>query len=120
MGLDFERVYTELGFQACWPTADPKRYTTFNARTYLQPQLNKAAKSDELTEKGDRNPKDFILLSKHFEVSPAVRDNTGLGRYLEDTVFPLEFPSDHAVLSTVAWLPPALATAATQSTPEYQ
>ena len=38
--------------------------TTFNARTYLQPQLQKAAKSDEKVTKGDKNPKDFILFPK--------------------------------------------------------
>lgn len=98
--LEFERVYKSLGFKSCWGVVDPSRYTTFNARTYLQPQLNKAAKSNELAEKGDRNPKDFVLFSKHFEVATVWRDNTGNGKYIEDTVFPtLEFPSDHAALS---------------------
>jgi len=105
--LDFERVYKSLGFRACWASADPSRYTTFNARTYLQPQLNKAARSNELAEKGDRNPKDFILFSEHFEGVQVGRDNTGRGEYLEDTVFPtLDFPSDHAILSAVLELVP--------------
>jgi len=98
--LEFERVHKSLGFESCWGKVDPSRYTTFNARTYLQPQLNKAAKSNELAEKGDRNPKDFVLFSKHFEVASVWRDNTGRGEYMEETVFPtLEFPSDHAALS---------------------
>ena len=29
------------------PTPNPKNYTTFHARTYLQPQLNKAIKFSE-------------------------------------------------------------------------
>lgn len=96
----FESEYLSLGLQACWGQVDPTRYTTFNARTYLQPQLNKAAKSTELAEKGDRNPKDFVLLSSSFKVGRVWLDNTGKGRYIKDMVFPtLEFPSDHAALA---------------------
>ncbi|CAL1126411.1 unnamed protein product [Cladocopium goreaui] len=98
--LDFEETYRGLGLQACWGDVKPKLYTTFNARTYLQPQLNKAAKSNELEEKGDRNPKDFVLFTKHFKVGDVIRDNTGEGRYVEDMVFPtLQFPSDHALVA---------------------
>ncbi|CAK0853329.1 unnamed protein product [Prorocentrum cordatum] len=98
--LKFEQTYRKLGFQASWGKANPKLYTTFNARTYLQPQLNKAAKSGELVKKGDRNPKDFILFTEHFSCGRVWRDNTGEGKYLEDTVFPtLQFPSDHAAIA---------------------
>jgi len=99
--LDFERTYKEFGLQASWgEKVNPKLYTTFNARTYLQPQLNKAAKSSELVKKGDQNPKDFVLVSKHFQVGPVTRDNTGKGEYVEDMVFPtLDFPSDHAAIT---------------------
>merc|ERR1711865_55494 len=98
--LEFEKMYEKLGYQSCWGAVDPKQYTTFNARTYLQPQLNKAAKSTELAEKGDRNPKDFVLFTHHFARGRVWRDNTGRGEYLNDMVFPtLEFPSDHAALS---------------------
>mmetsp|Transcript_4165 Transcript_4165/g.7391 ORF Transcript_4165/g.7391 Transcript_4165/m.7391 type:complete len:603 (-) Transcript_4165:13-1821(-) len=104
--LDFEETYQKLGLKACWGAVNPSRYTTFNARTYLQPQLNKAAKSDELALKGDRNPKDFILFSPHFKSGRFWRDNTGKGKYEEDVVFPtLEFPSDHAVIATELVLP---------------
>jgi len=99
--LDFEKTYKELGLQANWGyKLDPKLYTTFNARTYLQPQLNKAAKSSELVKNGDQNPKDFVLFSKHFQVMGKTRDNTGKGEYVEDVVFPtLDFPSDHAAIT---------------------
>ena len=42
---------------------DASDYTTFNARTYLQPQLNKAVSfADRYTNLNvDHNPKDFIL-----------------------------------------------------------
>ncbi|CAE8593501.1 unnamed protein product [Polarella glacialis] len=105
---DFQNFYEGLGLQAAW--GKDNLHTTFNARTYLQPQLNKAAKSSELTEKGDRNPKDFVLCTSHFKVGAARRDNTGSGTYLEDVVFPsLEFPSDHAAVSVDLLMLPELA-----------
>jgi len=105
---DFEEVRKVLGIESCWgDNLDPRQHTTFNARTYLQPQLNKAAKSDELEKKGDRNPKDFVLFSKHFEVVDVWRDNTGRGEFVEDIVFPsLEFPSDHATVAVDLRLKP--------------
>lgn len=63
--LDFASRYVEHGLTSCWgDKPNPKNYTTYNARTYLQPQLNKACKQDEKREKGDVNPKDFILFGK--------------------------------------------------------
>uniref|UniRef100_A0A7S1WEK8 Endonuclease/exonuclease/phosphatase domain-containing protein n=1 Tax=Alexandrium catenella TaxID=2925 RepID=A0A7S1WEK8_ALECA len=98
--LEFETLYRSLNLQSCWGEVDPTRYTTFNARTHLQPQLNKAAKSTELAEKGDRNPKDFVLFTEHFTQGGLWRDNTGTGTFEEGMVFPtLEFPSDHAALA---------------------
>eukprot|EP00415_Alexandrium_ostenfeldii_P002575 UN2575 len=98
--LEFEALYRSLNLQSCWGEVDPTRYTTFNARTHLQPQLNKAAKSTELAEKGDRNPKDFVLFTEHFTQGGLWRDNTGTGTFEEGMVFPtLEFPSDHAALA---------------------
>jgi len=69
----------------------------------LQPQLNKACKSSEKRERGDVNPKDFIVFKKKdFAVEETIKDNTGKREYIEDMAFPtLQFPSDHGVLSTV-------------------
>merc|ERR1712188_173908 len=57
---------------------DPKLYTTFNARTYLQPQLNKAVSYEErfTNINVDRNPKDFVLFSTSLELVSTSRDNT--------------------------------------------
>jgi hypothetical protein len=98
------------GLTSCWGDK-PERdnFTTHNARTYLQPQLNKASKRDEIMTKGDVNPKDFILFAKDKDSASALvrvvetnKDNTGRREYVEDMVFPtLEFPSDHGVLETV-------------------
>lgn len=101
---DWGKHYVSHGLTSCWgDVPDPKNYTTYNARTYLQPQLNKACKSNEKREKGDVNPKDFILFSKDdFKVIKTWKDNTGKKEYIEDMAFPtLEFPSDHGLLSTI-------------------
>mmetsp|Transcript_46544 Transcript_46544/g.131032 ORF Transcript_46544/g.131032 Transcript_46544/m.131032 type:complete len:621 (+) Transcript_46544:107-1969(+) len=102
--LDFGRHYVAQGLTSCWGDVPaPNNYTTYNARTYLQPQLNKACKSNEKRSKGDVNPKDFILFPKRdFTVIQTWKDNTGKKQYVEDMAFPtLEFPSDHGILHTV-------------------
>jgi hypothetical protein len=101
--VGFARFYTARGLNSCYgPTPNPKNYTTFHARTYLQPQLNKAIRFSEKDVKGDKNPKDFILFENDaFTVRWTRKDNTGAGKYVEGMVFPtLAFPSDHGVTST--------------------
>lgn len=103
--MDFGDRFAVHGLTSAWgDKPQPSNYTTFNARTYLQPQLNKACKSTEKRDKGDINPKDFILFKmKDFEVVHMWKDNMGDGKtYTEDMAFPtLDFPSDHGILSTV-------------------
>ncbi|CAK0904913.1 unnamed protein product, partial [Prorocentrum cordatum] len=98
----------DLGLADCWDgrcaEAPRECCTTFNARTYLQPQLNKAvsrsaAAADPNT---DKNPKDYILFdAQQLESDGApLRDNQGVrGSFDPDAPFPtLRFPSDHAAL----------------------
>ncbi|KAK1740551.1 hypothetical protein QTG54_008646 [Skeletonema marinoi] len=102
--MDFGKHYVSHGLSSCWgDVPDPQNYTTYNSRTYLQPQLNKACKKSDKRSNGDVNPKDFILFGKDdFEVDSLWKDNTGDKVYLEDTAFPtLSFPSDHGILATV-------------------
>lgn len=77
--------------------------TTCNARTFLQPQLNKAIKKADKLSKGDVNPKDHILVQRSaFDVASCIKDNTGERRYVEKECFPsLAFPSDHGVVAAV-------------------
>ena len=99
---EFAAAFVARGYTSCWGDApDPRSHTTFNARTYLQAQLQKAARSDEKESKGDKNPKDFLLFRRQaFELLAASKDNTGEGRYVEDMVFPtLRFPSDHGLVA---------------------
>jgi len=96
--------YVSHGQTSCWgDVPQPSNYTTFNARTYLQTQLNKACKSTEKRAKGDVNPKDFIVFRKQdFGVVSTWKDNTGERKYTEDMAFPtLNFPSDHGILATI-------------------
>jgi len=102
--LDYAKDVVSHGLTSCWgDVPNPSNYTTYNARTYLQPQLNKACKKSEKREKGDVNPKDFIIFPKSdFKVIRTWKDNTGRKEYIEDMAFPtLEFPSDHGLLSTI-------------------
>eukprot|EP00873_Tetraselmis_striata_P000605 jgi/Tetstr1/420869/TSEL_011942.t1 len=102
---EFGKAFVALGLTSCWgDVPDPANYTTFNTRTFLQPQLNKAVrmaerKTSSLT---DRNPKDFILFTKeHFVKEVTIKDNTGAKTYDEEAPFPtLDFPSDHGVVAS--------------------
>ena len=99
---EFAAEYLSKGYSSCWgSSAKPLNLTTYAARTFLQPQLQKAVRASEMESKGDVNPKDFILFpaAKFAHVSTA-RDNTGRRRFDEGTPFPtLGFPSDHAIVS---------------------
>ena len=102
--VQFAQFYTEKKLNSCYGQhPNPKNFTTFHARTHLQPQLNKAVKLEEKDFKGDKNPKDFILFfDTDFKVVSTQKDNTGERKYIEGMVFPtLTFPSDHGVTSTV-------------------
>jgi hypothetical protein len=104
--MEYAQHFATLGLTSCWgePYRNPSNYTTYNARTYLQTQLNKACKSTEKRTKGDVNPKDFILFRKtdNFVIRETWKDNTGRKSYTEDMAFPtLDFPSDHGLLATV-------------------
>ena len=99
---EFADGFASLGYTSCWGDVPPvDNYTTYNARTFLQPQLQKASKFNEKAKKGDRNPKDYILFPKgSFSVTEASKDNTGSRSYTEDMVFPtLSFPSDHGLIA---------------------
>ena len=100
----FAEFFSAKNMNSCYgQKPNPKNYTTFCARTHLQPQLNKAASINDRDVKGDRNPKDFIVFfESDFTVVSTKKDNTGLGTYTENMVFPtLTFPSDHAITSTI-------------------
>jgi len=103
---DFVAFYSELGLKSGFGD-DPAQAgpTTYAARTYLQPQLNKACKSSEVGKKGDIHPKDFILFSTSLHEAVAgmsAKDNTGKRNFVKDAMMPtIDFPSDHALINCV-------------------
>jgi hypothetical protein len=102
--IEWGKHYVSYDLTSCWgDVPNPSNYTTFNSRTYLQPQLNKACKKSDKRSNGDVNPKDFILFGKRdFKVASTWKDNTGERKYIESMAFPtLKFPSDHGILATV-------------------
>ena len=102
--MEWGKHYVSYGLTSCWgDLPNPSNYTTFNSRTYLQTQLNKACKKSDKRANGDVNPKDFILFGKNdFKVTKTWKDNTGEKMYIENMAFPtLKFPSDHGILATV-------------------
>jgi hypothetical protein len=102
--LDYATNFAGHGLLSCWgETINPANYTTYNARTFLQPQLNKACRQSEKRSSGDVNPKDFILFPKQaYQIVHTWKDNTGEKKYIEDMAFPtLSFPSDHGILATI-------------------
>eukprot|EP00960_Hanusia_phi_P043756 756237-Hanusia_phi.AAC.3 len=102
---EFQGFLDENGLISCWgPTPNPYSPTTCNARTFLQPQLNKSAQAvrrDDRITKADKNLKDWIVFSlSQLECRCAHKDNTGSASYIEDMVFPtMNFPSDHAIVA---------------------
>jgi len=101
---DFARFFTSKRLNSCYGTdPNPRNFTTFNARTHLQPQLNKAVAFADKDKKGDKNPKDFVLFfAADYKVQHVTKDNTGERHYIEEMVFPtLQFPSDHGITSAV-------------------
>lgn len=79
--------------------ATPPVVTTFNARTYLQPQLQKAVAYEQrhTSPLADRNPKDYVCFSG-YDLRSSYADNTGKDRYIDRPFPTLDFPSDHALL----------------------
>jgi len=116
LGFDeFLAFANDLALTLCWGKKPDARLclTCRNARTFLQPQLNKACLRSEIdSARGDTNPKDFILTfadSGIFARTIRVNKTNKAGEvgFDETLVFPTrDFPSDHAlVFSEVTWLP---------------
>ena len=80
-------------------------------------QLNKAIRSAERLTRADKNLKDWIVFRRAASAggplrpgaacSQASRDNTGVGQFVPNQIFPTtSFPSDHAIVCAVSNLNP--------------
>ena len=70
--IDFGRYLNDKSFMNCWSELDPLN-NTHNARTYLQPQLNKAVGIDD---KKTKELKDYIIF-RNVNSENTRKDNTG-------------------------------------------
>jgi len=107
--MNFHDFISERGLGSCWGAKpNPLNATTCNARTYLQPQLNKAVGRHNLILNADKNLKDWIIFyANQTSATDAAKDNTGRKAYIEEMVFPtLDFPSDHGVVSATLTISP--------------
>ena len=102
LGVDeFVKFYKELGYYSNFGDMPMSAcLTTSIARTFLQPQLQKACKAADTKSLGDFNPKDHILFTASaFELVDAGKDNMGTKSYVEDMVVPTpSWPSDHGLV----------------------
>lgn len=105
----FDALLKRLSFCTCFYGQMPNnlKHTVNSARTYLQPQLNKAVKREDITKQNVdfRAAKDYIVFAdKQFDAKKGctVVDNQGNGKYeekLEYVIPSQQFPSDHAIIS---------------------
>ena len=98
---DFNALLAQKGFSSCWMGQDINNlWTTFSARTYLQPQLQKAVGLMDVLDRRNMHLKDWILFY-HVQLLPklVVRDNTGRRDFHKAVMPSKSFPSDHAIVA---------------------
>ena len=104
-GLDaggFSALLADLGLGSCWQGQDLRGlWTTFNARTYLQPQLHKAVGLEGVLDRRHMRLRDWLVFrAGQLAVAAVERDNTGRRGRFESRVMPSQaFPSDHAIVA---------------------
>jgi hypothetical protein len=99
---DFRAAVSQVGLHSCL-TEDV--WTTFKARTLVQPQFHKAVLSENLTKEADMGPKDHILAKRAVSSFMAVeRDTTGNHKFLDAPLPTKSFPSDHAIVAADVFL----------------
>jgi hypothetical protein len=96
------------GLASCWRGQEAGGlWTTFSARTALQPQLHKAVRPGDVGDRRHRRLKDWILFyDAQLDVVAAERDNGGDRSFCPDRATPsLAFPSDHAIVAATFRVP---------------
>ena len=101
---EFADFLAERGLASCWGRRGELGgvWTTFSARTHLQPQGHKAVGPAAAGGAEHRRLRDWVVFpaGRAAAAGPAERDNTGRGALAEVRTVPsAAFPSDHAVVS---------------------
>ena len=98
---DLDSLLAGRGLSSCWEGQDlGSLWTTFNARTHLQPQLQKAVGLSDVLDRRHMRLKDWILFyDSQLAVQDVSRDNTGARDFVTRVMPSLAFPSDHAIVS---------------------
>jgi hypothetical protein len=91
------------GLASCWGAGDLSLlWTTFSARTFLQPQLHKAVGPAEAADPRHRRLRDWAVFraAQLAPAGPAARDNTGRRALVPARTVPsAAFPSDHVIVA---------------------
>ena len=98
---DLDSLLAGRGLSSCWEGQDlGSLWTTFNARTHLQPQLQKAVGLSDVLDRRHMRLKDWILFyDSQLAVQDVSRDNTGARDFVTRVMPSPAFPSDHAIVS---------------------
>ena len=98
---DLDLLLVDKGLSSCWEGQDlHSLWTTFNARTHLQPQLHKAVGLTDVLDRRHMRLKDWILFyDAQLAIKSVARDNTGGGSFVTRVMPSQAFPSDHAIVS---------------------
>jgi hypothetical protein len=99
----FGRELAGRGLGSCWQGQDlGGLWTTFNARTYLQPQLHKAVGAAEVLDRRHMRLRDWVVFrAAQLSVASVARDNTGRREFVHRVMPSQAFPSDHAIVAAV-------------------
>ena len=91
------------GLASCWSGRPLDGvWTTFSARTHLQPQLHKAVSHARVLEGRNTQLKDWIVFSEAQAACRSVEvDNTGRRAFVHGVIPSQTFPSDHAIVAAV-------------------
>ena len=98
---NLDSLLSSTSLSSCWEGQDlHSLWTTFNARTHLQPQLHKAVGLTDVLDRRHMRLKDWILFyDAQLAIKSVARDNTGGGSFVTRVMPSQAFPSDHAIVS---------------------
>lgn len=99
----FQASLESMGITSCWNSFTAAgAWTSCAARTFLQPQLQKAQPHEKVLEKQNTNLKDWIIFyASQLQLISLTRDNTGQGHFEQKVIPTITFPSDHVLVKAM-------------------